>query len=461
MRAQKSYSLIRRGVVLILAMVFVAVFSVLSLSIATMSGTNLQIAENHRTANAALSATESGLEVFRYWLSDLSVSPSMSASERLTTVANDLKSSLNDANISTSFSFDGSEITISTISLGSQSNQSFTAAIQQIDTDTLQLEIIGTNGQVSRTINSRFAFVSRADPIFDYGVATSGPLHMTGNTGLEVAVKSNVYIGGGGVNHALDMQGKSKISSGVSIHESYPSISMSSNATIGGQSGQEAIDNHVATGVEEVVFPAPDVSSFAQYVQNVVDANTDTSADLTLDNVVIAAGTNPTFTGNVTLRGIVFIEQPNIVTFSGNASVTGIIIGNGDMQAPSDLNQINFSGNVSTYDVSALPVEDKFTSLQDKTGSFLLAPGFSASFSGNASIDNGVIAANGVTFSGNAGGNVQGTIMNYSQTPVSLTGNSNLFLTPTGTFNNPTGFTPVKTLEYVPSSYSVATNSCL
>jgi hypothetical protein len=264
-----------------------------------------------------------------------------------------------------------------------------------------------------------------------------------------------VYIGGGGVNHALDMQGKSKISSDVSIHESYPSISLSSNAMIGGQSGQEAIDNHVATGVEEVVFPVPDVGSFAQYVQNVVDANTDTSADLTLDNVVIAAGTNPDFTGNVTLRGIVFIEQPNIVTFSGNTNVTGIIIGNGDMQAPSDLNQIKFSGNVSTYGVSALSDEDKFAGLKDKEGSFLLAPGFSASFSGNASINNGVIAANGISFSGNAGGNVNGTIMNYSQTPVSLTGNSNLFLTPTGTFNNPAGFAPVKALEYVPSSYSV------
>jgi len=455
-RVQKSYSLIRRGVVLVLAMVFLAVFSVLSLSMATMSGTNLQIAENHRTANAALSATESGLDACRYWLSDLSVPFSLPASERLTTVANYLQSKLNDANMSTNFSFDGSEIAISPINLGSQSSRSFAAAIQQIDSDTLQLEIIGTNGQVSRTINTHFAFVSRANPIFDYGVATGGPLRMTGNTGLEVAVKSNVYIGGGGVNHALDMQGKSKISSDVSIHESYPSISLSSNATIGGQSGQEAIDNHVATGVEEVVFPVPDVGSFAQYVQNVVDANTDTSADLTLDNIVIAAGTNPTFTGNVTLRGIVFIEQPNIVTFSGNTSVTGIIIGNGDVQAPSDLNQINFSGNVSTYDVSALPVEDKFTGLKDKEGSFLLAPGFSASFKGNASINNGVIAANGISFSGNAGGNVNGTLMNYSQNnTVSLSGNSNLFLTPTGTFNNPAGFPPVKALEYVPSSYSV------
>lgn len=457
MRVQKSYSLIRRGVVLIIAMVFLAVFSVLSISMATMSGTNLQIAKNQRTANSVLSATESGLEVCRYWLSDITIPLSVGPSLRLNAVAHELQDKLTAAEVSNiSISHTISEITISTTSLETQSNRSFSATMEQTDSDTLRLEITGTNGQTSRTINTRFAFVSRANPIFDYGVATDGPLRMTGNTGLEVAVKSNVYIGGGGVNHALDMQGNSKISSGVSIHESYPSISLSSNATIGGQHGQEAIDNHVSTGVEEIVFPVPDVGSFAQYVQNVVDSNTDTSADLTLDNIVIAAGTNPTFTGNVTLRGIIFIEQPNIVTFSGNASVTGIIIGNGDVQAPSDLNQINFSGNVSTYDVSALPVEDKFTGLKDKEGSFLLAPGFSASFTGNASINNGVIAANGISFSGNAGGNIKGTLMNYSQNnTVSLSGNSNLFLTPTGTFNNPAGFPPVKALEYVPSSYSV------
>ena len=120
-----------------------------------------------------------------------------------------------------------------------------------------------------------------------------------------------------------------------------------------------------------------------------------------------------------------------------------------------------FSGNVSTYGISELPAEDKFVGLRDKTGSFLLAPGFSASFSGNASVNNGVIAANGISFSGNAGGNVQGTMMNYSQTPISLSGNSNLTLNPSGTISSPAGFIPVKALEFVPSSYSEVANSIL
>ncbi len=456
MRIQKSYRRMHRGVVLIIAMIFLAIFSALAVSMTTMSGVNLQIAKNHHTANTSFSATESGLEIFRYWLSDLSVPLSLSASERLTTIANDLQNRLANADISNiSTSFNGSEITISTVNLDSQANQSFAAAIWQIDDgNTLKFEVTGTSGQVSRTISAHFDFVTRANPIFDYGVATEGSLHMTGNTGLAVAVGSNVYIGGEGADNALTMEGKSEISGDVSISDSYPSISLSDNATIGGQGGDEAIANHVSTGADEIDFPAPDVGSFAQYVQNVVDANTDTSADLALDNIRIAAGTNPNFTGDVNLRGIVFVEQPNIVTFAGHASVTGIIIGNGDIQAPSDLNQIVFSGSVNTYGVSDLPDEDKFVGLKDKTGSFLLAPGFSVSFRGNASVDNGVIAANGISFSGNAGGNIQGTIINYSQTPVSLSGNSNLVLASSGTINNPTGFTPVKVLEFDTSSYS-------
>jgi len=54
-----------------------------------------------------------------------------------------------------------------------------------------------------------------------------------------------------------------------------------------------------------------------------------TSADATFENIRVVAGTNPNFTGHATLKGIVFIEAPNVVTFSGGTTITGIIIGNG------------------------------------------------------------------------------------------------------------------------------------
>lgn len=455
MRRQRPYRRARRGVALIIAMIFLVIFSSLAVSMATMSGASLQIANNHHDANIAFTATESGLEVCRYWLSDLSVPQSLASAERLATIAADLQTRLTDAgasNISTSY--DGSQITISSVNLEAKSNQSFTATIQQTSDDILQLGVIGTSDQISRTINTDFSFTSRANPVFSYGVATMGPLQMAGNTELEVDVEASVYIGGSGIDYALTMEGKSAISGTVSISDAYADVSLSSNAEVGGLSGDDAIENNISIGVEEIEFPEPDVSSFEQYVQNVVDANTDTSTDLALDNIRIVAGTNPTFNGHVTIRGIVFIEQPNIVTFDGSASVTGIIIGDGDVDAASELNQVVFSGNVNTYGVSELPDEEQFTDLKTQTGSFLLAPGFSVSFSGNTNVDNGAIAANGISFSGNAGGIVNGTIMNYSQDPVSLAGNSNLVLNPSGTMTNPAGFTPTKILEFVPASYT-------
>lgn len=451
----KPRSRMRRSVVLIISLIFIVIFSTLAVLVATRSGTNLQLAESHRKVNYARASAESGLEVVRYLLAGISASLSVAPSDRLALVASNLQARLDAAGMtSISATYDGSQITIGTVSLCSQTGQNFNVIISQTGDDTLQADVTGTASQISRVIRTNFDFVSRANPIFEYGIATRGSLHMSGNVGLEMAVGSSVYIGSEGADYALTMQGNSKISGDVSINDPYASVSVANNSMIGGQSGQEAVDNHVFIGADAVDFPEPDLSLFEQYVQNVVDPNTDTSSDLALDNVRIAANTNPNFTGSVTLRGIVFIEQPNIVTFTGNATITGIIVGNGDLQAPSDLNQIVFSGSVNTYGVSELPDEDKFAGLKDKTGSFLLAPGFSASFGNNASIANGVIAANGVSFSGNAGGSVQGTIINYSQTSVSITGSSNLVLNPSGTTNNPAGFTPVRVLEFVPDSYS-------
>lgn len=451
----KTRNRMRRSVVLIISLIFITIFSTLAVLVATRSGTNLQLAESHRKANYARASAESGLNVMRYLLSGISLPISVAPADRLATVAADLQARVDAAGMTgITVTFDGSQITIGSVSLCSETGQNFNAIISQTGDDTLQADVTGTAGQISRLIRTNFDFASRGNPIFDYGIATRGSLHMSGNVGLEMAVGSSVYIGGEGADDALTMQGNSRISGDVSINDPYASVSVAENSMIGGQSGQEAVDNHVFIGADAIDFPEPDVSLFEQYVQNVIDANTDTSSDLTLDNVRIAADINPNFTGSVTLRGIIFIEQPNIITFSGNATITGIVVGNGDVQAPSDLNQIVFSGSVNTYDVSELPDEDQFTELKDKTGSFLLAPGFSASFGCNASIANGAIAANGINFSGNAGGNVQGTIINYSQTSVSITGSSNLVLNPSGATNNPAGFTPVRVLEFVPDSYS-------
>jgi len=185
-----------------------------------------------------------------------------------------------------------------------------------------------------------------------------------------------------------------------------------------------------------------------------VDANTDTSADAAFENIRVVAGTNPNFTGHATLNGIVFIEAPNVVTFSGGTTITGIIIANGDLNDDSGANQVNFSGNVSSHPVSELPQEVQFAQLRNETGTFLMAPGFSACFGGNFDTLNGSIAANGIRFHGNAGGIISGSVINYSDTEAEITGNSDLYFNRSGTSHVPAGFVPELILQYEPTSYS-------
>src|SRR4030042_3371774 len=63
----------RMGSVLIISMIFILVFCALTVSMASLSGVNLQIADNQRKANSALSAAQSGLECGKYLIAQTSL----------------------------------------------------------------------------------------------------------------------------------------------------------------------------------------------------------------------------------------------------------------------------------------------------------------------------------------------------------------------------------------------------
>jgi hypothetical protein len=101
-----------------------------------------------------------------------------------------------------------------------------------------------------------------------------------------------------------------------------------------------------------------------------------------------------------------------------------------------------------------LPDEPQFADIRNETGTFLMAPGFAASFGGNFTELSGAIAANGVDFFGNAGGIINGSIINYSNTETTLSGDTDLQFNHSGTVNIPAGFVPEIILRYQPTSYS-------
>ncbi len=439
-------------------MIFVIVLTALAVSMAAISGTSIQIANNQSTANRARAASESGLEVIRFWLSEIVIPGTTAEDQRLEQISSALQNALSLNGVTNiTANYDGTSVTIPSTTLDSSSQQSFSAGFTQIDGETIQIDVTGVCGPATHTIRANYKFTTRAHTVFDYGVATKGPLSLSGNVEIEtvnVAVGAGVYIESNNSNLALSIVGNSQIAEDVSIVNPIANVYLQgAKAGIGGQTGQDAINNHVSFGSTSTEFPAPNPGHFESYATNIVNSTTDTS-DVTLDNVRIAAGTNPIFSGQVTLRGVIFIEAPNIVSFQGNTTITGLIIGNGDIDDDSGINQINFSGNVISNPVTQLPDEEEFAAIKTQTGTFLMAPGFSASFSGNFHTLNGAIAANGIQFCGNAGGTVNGSVINYSDTQMELTGNSDLLIYPQGTTNMPAGFTPELTLRYDPSSYS-------
>jgi hypothetical protein len=427
------------------------------------------VADNHHKANRAIESAQSGLEVTRYWLGRVAMPGTVIPADRFATLTSRVNDELETANISTTSEYDEDGVTPLAVNLGtttinSQTGQSFAASIEKTaDLDVVQVNITGgdiTGGadSITRTVSVNCRFETREHNVFDYGVATRGPLSLLGNvemSGTNVHTDADVYIESANQDEALSIIGNSQIAGDVTITNPDAYVTLQGGqAGIGGETGADALD-HVSVGEETVEFPIPLSGYFEQYVQNAFDpAVDDATADNTFENIKIPGGTNPTFSGSTTLNGIVFIESPNIVTFTGNVDITGIIVGDGDMNDNSGANQIIFLGNVGSAPVTDLPETEQFDGLRDETGTFLMAPGFSASFGGSFETLNGAIAANGINFFGNAGGTINGSILNYSDTPMTVSGNSDLFFNRSSDNVVPAGFGPELILNYVSSSYS-------
>ena len=456
MSARKRVRSARHGAALIVSMIFILVFSALAISIATMSGTNVQVAVNHHKANSARACAESGLEIIRLWITHVSIPGATPQDERFGAIANSFQSATSGISNVTPV-FDGSAISIPSVTMDSAEGRSFCAVITQIDADTLQLAVAGTYGSITRTVRVNYTFGTRAHNAFNYGIATKGPLHLTGNIGINganISLESDAYIESLNSPLALSITGNSQIAGDVNIVNPLATVDLKGGqAGIGGEKGQAAIDNHVTFGAPPTEFPEPDPALFEPYTVNVVDATTDTSADATFENIRIAAGTNPTFSGHVTLKGVVFVETPNVVKFTGTTDITGIIVADGDPADNSGTNQLIFQGDVGSSPVTELPDAEPFTEIRDKTGTFVIAPGFRVSFGGSFSTLNGAIAGNGIEFFGNAGGTVKGSILNYSDEQMALTGNSDIYFNRSGTAKVPAGFIPEIILQYDPTSY--------
>jgi len=450
----------RRGSTLILTLVFVVMFSALAVAMAGMSGVNVQVAKNQRTVDNVRGAAESGQEILRYWLSGVSFTGTTSPSQRLAVLHSSLQSNLAAAGVTNIVPILGaSTITIPSVPLDSY--QTFSAVLTKISDTELQVDVTGNYRGITRTLRSTYLFSTRAHNIFDYGLGSKGPMHLAGNLDVTVLdnqllVESNALIVTSLASSiALTMEGRSKIGGTVTLTDLTDNAIIGNNAWIGGLKGQYAYQN-VFYDDTYVEFPEMQPSEFYPWATNTLTTATPNGG--TWDNVIVPPGLNPTFSGGPHLRGVVYIQTPNIVTFGGGTMITGVIVTNGppwhnpDPSAPDAL--ITFGSNVDSRGVDQLPAEPQFAGLQQKTGTFIVAPGFRVVFTGTFGTLSGAIAANGFYMSGGSGGVVNGSIINYADNEMYLSGNGNVYFNRSGTAEVPAGFVPQTVMRYDPTSYA-------
>jgi len=450
---KKSFRLNRRGAALILSMIFVVIFSALAISMATLSGTNVQIASNQHKVDCALASTESGLEVMRYWLSPVEIPSSTPPANYFSAIVDTLQDNLDANSISNiTLNDDGS---IPPVILNSATGQGFSEQIL-IDANNpniLQVYSTGGSAEITRTIKVCYNIQPYEYPIFDFGLATKGPVHFLGNptvNGINSNKEADIYIESQNNNLAMLVTGNTNFDGDITIGNTNGSAAFGGDVKIGGDQGQAAIDNHVHIGSEPVEFPVPDTEHFLQYATgDVIESSTNISDHMTLTNCKILAGTDPNFKGNIIIEGILYIESPNIVKFSRNVALNGMIVGDGDVNEPGT-NSISFCGN---FAANPYPPGAEFDAIRHETGSSILAPGFAASFSGNFAALGGVMAVSGAHFSGNVNAVVKGTIINYSDNPTVIEGNSTLNFDRSDDIKVPAGFDTHRILTYIPSSY--------
>jgi hypothetical protein len=426
---------VRRGATAIIAMLYLILFSSLAVGFAAATQTAVQVAYNDDAAQRATLAAESGMGFVRYQLSQLSIDRKTKPDQLVDTVYNQLGQMMNGSpNLSgKSIALVNGEIHIpgldsQWVSVNDDEGK-FRAIIEPLEggspTDRpLRVRIAGAHKDKSsnaRGIRLDFDITERRSPVFDFGVAARGQVI----TGGASRVRGDTDPARGSILSAstdpvpVTIGGK-EVSGSISITNPNGTVRVSGNA-VGGD---------IHKGVDEPEFPMIDADVFLPYVKNTYTGGK--SADNKfLENVRIPANTNPTFAGGTTLSGVIYVESPNKLTFRGNTTVKGIIVVENNPKGNINTNVLDFAGNVTGVSVRDLTAADvpslnssELAELRKMTGSFILAHGFKASFTGSFESISGSILADQISMTGNAGGKIKGSMVNLTTAPMTLNGSS-------------------------------------
>jgi len=451
----------------VLAMLYLILFSSLAVGFYAATNTAVQVSSNERHARQAMLSAESGMEFMRLVLGNVEIPPNTPSDQMwgklCTQVAAQIDRTPNFGNAAVTPPAAGvTTWTLPVLTLPSGAQTTITLAPHDTNVETVDVVAYGlepdlrtdkTKGvpPLHRKIQVTYKKGPRASDIFDYGVASKSAISMSGNAQITGAAGQ---LGRGSVLSAtsnpvpLSMTGKPSISGDFSYTNPSGAPTFASGTIAGYKSSDSDFAAHIHSGVREPEFPTIDTSSFEKFVPaadaapsaSLITANPP-STRKAFTNIRIKAGVNPSFAAGTVIQGVVYVETPNQLTFTGGVTIQGVIVVQNNPTGDATTNTIKFGGNVTHQGVETLPNSGVFTGLPQLSGSFLLAPTFAVTMTGNSNNVGGTIVTSKLDISGTAGANVKGTVINLNDTAVNMTGTSDIIIQASGADHYPAGVT--------------------
>jgi hypothetical protein len=438
----------RTGATAVIAMIFMVLFAALAVGFYAQTTISAQIGHNELRMLDARTAAESGMEFMRYQLSLVQVPPLTPDEQVMDVVYKHLSESLEcTGNLGSHLVYINGGATKIEVPEGEKNYISlyengprFRAIIKRKGRELVVTTVGSAAASGSFGGKAGVELTFRPDQergrFFSYGMASKGTISINPSDAvvqgvpgtyaniLSTSTAANpVTIGAAGNTKTTGIAGTITVLEGTTPALLGP-------VSVDGETIPAKIldpaNKHVKYIKPEKLpeFPVADTSVFRKYATNAYVAG-----KTQYDNTLVPPNTNPTFDASMTIRGVLYIQQPNVVRFQGSVKMQCVVATEDKNVGTLATNVLQFTGNGGTKQrLSTLPYESQFEGLHQLTGAFVVAPGFDVQFTGNFGAVVGDICGDRISFTGNTTANVTGSVFTLKPFPISVGGSVSLTL---------------------------------
>jgi hypothetical protein len=261
------------GSVLVVALVFLALFTALAVAIAASSDINMIIARNRGESRQAAAFAETGLLLLGRHLGGLAVTPTFQVEDLHGAIASHLVTAWSDSSMiehAAGIWADAAGVHFPAITIVRDDGRSGAvdvflsadggAAAKPIIT----IESTGRFGKAARNVSYRMTTVDSWTLLSRYGIASRSNIQMSGNAQVvganepkEGSILSATYV----EMEAITLTGGVYVSGDVAVSNPQATIL---------KTGKVRIDGSEVYGAEEVSWPTPNPALFRPYATNVI-----------------------------------------------------------------------------------------------------------------------------------------------------------------------------------------------